>query len=85
MLMCHSLPYNQTITPKEGKAMLNPSFSPSHPQPIMNTIKQLLKGQINELEDQILEILAFEVEKNYLTWDITHLVERYHRIEEYIY
>jgi hypothetical protein len=84
--MCQSLTYNKTIIFKEGKAMLNPyPFSPSHPQSTMNTIKQMLKGQINELEDEILEILASEVEKDYLTWDITHLVERYHRIEEYIY
>jgi hypothetical protein len=86
MLMCDALPYNITTLLEKGEAMLNPdSSSPSHPQSIMNNLKTLLKQQIAELEDQILEILAFEVERQYLTWDINDLVERYHRIEDYIY
>lgn len=86
MLICDLPTYNETTLPKEGVAMVNPQpFSLSHPQSIMNILKQILQEQIDQLEDQILEILAFEVEQRYLTWDIKELVERYHRIGEYIY
>lgn len=86
MLICDLPAYNKTTLPKEGVAMLNPQpFSPSHPQSIMNILRQMLQEQIDNLEDQILEILAFEVDQKYLTWDIKELVERYYRIEDYIY
>ena len=63
--------------------MLSPPDPPSEPLTYETLRKQLIPF-LDWLDEQILEILYFEVEKDNPTqWPIDKLCERYHEIDQY--
>jgi hypothetical protein len=76
MQMCSVLAYNE-INFSQGIAMADDNES------ILERLKTKLREYIDNLEEEILDILAFEIDHRDLNWSINDLIARYHEVEAY--
>jgi hypothetical protein len=76
MQMCSAVSYNK-ISLTQGIAMADDNES------ILERLKAKLREYIDNLEGEILDILAFEIDHRDLNWSINDLIARYHEVEAY--
>jgi hypothetical protein len=76
MQMCSVLVYNE-LGLSQGVAMANDNES------ILERLKARLREYIDNLEEGILDILAFEIDHRDLNWSINDLIARYREVEAY--
>jgi hypothetical protein len=76
MQMCSVLVYNE-LSLSQGVTMANDNES------ILERLKARLREYIDNLEEGILDILAFEIDHRDLNWSINDLIARYREVEAY--